>query len=207
MSWCYILLETYGRSICHSSYWLLKKYFRACVRHFQLTHGSWKLEQTAGWSDPAAVNEKHTMFQSKAKWKRGHLARDPSSSQSQSWSDLCKEIINSTAPKILRSVFWRKLRDAVLSWRVYRPSRWGRRSRAAPMSLKARSTNWGGTSWGRTMNWKLLKTETSKRSTSWNGLLLQNTLSQLIHKQFQLSYNSSTYKLTGSQCSCCVHIF
>lgn len=91
-----MVLYTVGNiwtNISHSCYWLLKKYFRASVHVTSSTH----LEQTVGWSDPAAVNEKHATFQLKAKWKRGHLAPDPSSSQSQLWSDLCKEMIYSNS--------------------------------------------------------------------------------------------------------------
>lgn len=59
MSWFYILLETYGRSICHSSYWLLRKYFRARVEVTSSSHmelevaahtWSWKLQPAGSGS-------------------------------------------------------------------------------------------------------------------------------------------------------------
>lgn len=46
MSWFYMLLETYGCSICHSSYWLLRKYFRARAEVTSSSH--MELEVAAG---------------------------------------------------------------------------------------------------------------------------------------------------------------
>lgn len=54
MSWFYIPLETYGRSICLSSYWLLRKYFRA--RALPVTSSShMELEVAAGWFRQSSI--------------------------------------------------------------------------------------------------------------------------------------------------------
>lgn len=53
MSWFYILLETYGRSICHNSYWLLRKYFRARAEVTSSSH--MELEVAAGWIQQSSI--------------------------------------------------------------------------------------------------------------------------------------------------------
>lgn len=53
MSWFYILLETYGRSICHSSYWLLRKYLRARAEVTSSSH--MELEVAAGWIRQSSI--------------------------------------------------------------------------------------------------------------------------------------------------------
>lgn len=175
MVWCYILLETYGPTSATAASVFWRNIFEPAFK--SLPGHTLKREVRPDCRLVRSSSRQWKTLQSKAKWKCGHLAPDPSSSQLESWSDLCKGMIHSTAPKILRSIFWKKPRDTALSLRGFGPRRWGWRSRAAPKSPEARSTHWGDSSSGLTMNWKLLKIEISKRSTSWNGLLAEHTLS------------------------------
>lgn len=117
--------------------------------------------------------------------------------------------LHSTAPEILRSGFWEKPRHAALSWRGCGLGRRRRRSRVALRNLKARSPNWGGSSWGPTINWKPLRTEITKCNTSWNGLLLWRAINtQCVHRWALIDVFPAIRALARAfRCSCRVHIF
>lgn len=123
---------------------------------------SWKLQQ-AGWIRQSSIKNMQRFNRNQngnvVTWQQIPVERNNS-------------LLHSTAPEILRSGFCEKPRDAALSWRGWGLGRRRQRSKVALRNLKVRSPNWGSSSWGPTINWKLLRTEITKCNTSWNGLLL-----------------------------------